>query len=387
MRRIAGIDVARGLALLGMFVAHAAPPIFGGGLGPFLVEIPNERSRLLFAVAAGLGLGLLTGGTTPPASADARGVLRRQIAIRAFCLLLLGVALQATGVLVLVILDEYGIAFLLMLPLVFLPARVLAGAGAALLALAPGAAKALAVNVAGSSWLAIGPLGRLADWFITGGYPVFTWVAVLMLGVGAVRLGLRRPAVVAGAGLAGLVAMVLGLGASIALGGDGIVSAPIAPPYGGGPVTGAALMNVAVGTSAFTIGNVGFCFAFTMLLIGLTSTVFGLSRRAARGAATVLSPIGAAGAMPLSVYTAHLLVLLAATRETVGGGRTDNGWPVVIGLTVGALTLPWLWRRLVGRGPLEIAIGILSGRVRWRPARSPARSPDGSPAASGARRD
>lgn len=350
--RIPGIDIARGLALLGMFVSHAAPPIGGAGIAATLIEVPDERSRLLFAITAGLGLGLLTGGVRPPGppapGEDGRGVLRRQIAIRAACLLMLGIALQATGVLVYVILDEYGIAFLLMLPIVFAPVRWLLPAGVALLVVAPGAMAALAALLGE-------PTTPLGDWFVTGAYPVLTWVAVIMIGVGIVRLDLTRRAVVATAGGLGLVAMVAGLGLSIALGGDGIAAEP--------SVDDVPLAIAAVGTSAFTVGNVGFGVALTMLCVALTSTVGGPPRRVARGIAAGLVPIGAAGAMPLTVYTVHLLVLRAVTYETPGGYPTDDGWPVVIGLVAGALTLPWLWRRYFGRGPLEYVIGRLSGRV------------------------
>jgi hypothetical protein len=353
MVRIPGIDIARGLALLGMFVAHAAPPIGGAGVAATLLEVPDERSRLLFAVTAGLGLGLLTGGIRPPGppspEENTRGLLRRQIAIRAACLLVLGFVLQATGVLVYVILDEYGIAFLLMLPVVFLPARWLLAAGSALLLVAPGAVAALAAILGR-------PATPLDDWFVTGAYPVPIWVAVMMIGVGIVRLDLARRAVVLTAGGLGLVAAVAGLGLSIALGGDGIAAEPSADEV--------PLALAAVGTSAFTVGNVGFGVALTMLCVALTSTVGGLPRRIADRIAAGLSPVGAAGAMPLSVYTLHLLVLVAVTHETPGGYRTDDGWPVVIGLAAGALTLPWLWRRHFGRGPLEYVIGLLSGRVR-----------------------
>jgi uncharacterized membrane protein YeiB len=323
-----------------MFVAHAAPPIGGAGLAAVLVEVPDERSRLLFALTAGLGLGLLTGGSDPP-TGRRRGLLRRQIAVRAVCLLALGLILQDTGVLVLVILDEYGIAFLVMLPFVFMPARWLLTTGAVLLAVAPGAVVALDARVVTDGR---DPYAQLIDWFVTGAYPVLTWVAVLMLGVGAVRLGVTRPGVVAVAGGLGLVAMGAGLGLSIALGGDGIEAEPVAAQVG--------LTAAAIGTSAFTVGNVGFCVALTALAIALTRRTVGL-----------LAPVAAAGAMPLSVYTAHLLVLLAVTHETPGGFPTDDGWPVVIGLVVGALTVPWLWRSIVGRGPLERIIGWLSGRT------------------------
>ena len=249
MNRIAGIDVARGLALLGMFFSHAAPSV-GRGFGAFLLQVPDERSRLLFALTAGLGLGLLTGGLQPPSreGSGERTVLRKQIAIRAACLLVLGVVFQATGVLVYVILDEYGIAFFIMLPFVFLPARWLLSVGVLLLAFAPGAAAALDARMGAAD---PGPYAHVSDWFITGAYPVLTWVAVLMLGVGTVRLGVARPPVMLVAGGLGLVAMVGGLGLSISLGGDGIEAEPT--------VAAAGLTAAAVGTSAFTIGNVGFC--------------------------------------------------------------------------------------------------------------------------------
>jgi hypothetical protein len=334
MRRIAGVDIARGLALLGMFVAHAAPPYLGEGITGLLLEVPDERSRLLFALTAGLGLGLLTAGPEP------RGVLRRQIAVRAVFLLALGLLLQDTGVLVRVILDEYGIAFLLMLPFVFLPAGWLLGAGVVLLIFGPGVAVLLGAQVTPAERV---PYAQLVDWFVTGSYPVVTWVAVLMIGVAIVRLGLFRTDVVAVAGLLGLGAMVGGIGLSVGLGGDGIEAEPAAAQVG--------LTAAAVGTSAFTVGNVGFCLALTALLVAVS-----------RRGAGLLRPIAEAGAMPLSVYTAHLLVLLAVTRVS-GGFRTDDGWPVVIGLAAGALTLPWLWRRFLGRGPLERVVGALSGRV------------------------
>ncbi len=323
-----------------MFVAHAAPPYRGDGLAALLLEVPSERSRLLFALTAGLGLGLLTGGSAPPGSGPESRILRRQIAVRAVFLLALGLVLQDTGVLVRVILDEYGVAFLLMLPFVFLPGRILLGTGIVLLAVAPAGAAVVGARIGNAD---PGPYAQLVDWFVTGSYPVLTWLAVFMLCVGIVRLGLTRPGVLGAIGFFGLAAMIGGLGLSIGLGGDGIEAEPVAGRVG--------LTAAAVGTSAFTIGNVGFCLALTAMLVAVW-----------RRTAGVLAPIAAAGAMPLSVYTAHLLVLLAVTERTAGV-RTDDGWPVVLGLVAGALTVPWLWRRFLGRGPLERLVGALSGRV------------------------
>ncbi len=121
--RVAGVDAARGLALIGIVIAHAAPDT-ADPVAAFWQSVPDERSRLLFALTAGLSLGLLTGGTRPVGRGDtgpaSREIQRRQLTIRALCLLVLGLLLTATGVLVREILDEYGVAFLNMVPLVFL---------------------------------------------------------------------------------------------------------------------------------------------------------------------------------------------------------------------------------------------------------------------------
>ena len=65
MRRIVGIDVARGLAVLGMMTAHVGPddhgPIPPGGFA----QLADGRPAALFVVLAGLSLALLSGSTNP----------------------------------------------------------------------------------------------------------------------------------------------------------------------------------------------------------------------------------------------------------------------------------------------------------------------------------
>ncbi|WP_160425520.1 DUF418 domain-containing protein [Agromyces seonyuensis] len=366
--RIVGIDVARGLALLGMFIAHAAPALPAGSnsLLEFFLLLPDERARLLFAVTAGLGLGLLTGGIRPPArgaldarGSSRRGVLRRQVSIRAIYLIVLGFLLTATGVLVYVILDEYGVAFLILLPALFLGAWVQIGLGAVLLVVLPGLLAALAVQPA--VLMAASPpagagfgqhlLALVTDWFVTGAYPVGIWVAVMLLGMGLVRLGLHRPVVVLGAFGIGAAVMVGSIGSAMGFGATGIR----APLPSGDPLT------LAVGTSFFTVGNVGFAIALTMGIIALTSLA---APAVARVTTWLTSPIAAAGSMPLSVYSAHVLVLVWTTAPGPNGVPTDDSWATVIGLIVGTLVVSWLWRRFIGRGPLEWLAGVLSGRIR-----------------------
>ena len=96
-----------------------------------------------------------------------------------------------------------------------------------------------------------------------------------------------------------------------------------------------------------------------------------LARPAVRRVATVLlSPVIAMGAMPLSIYTIHLVVIALAIREE-NGVPTDNSWELVIGLVVGSMAFAWLWRRYLGRGPLERLLRHASGRDRADAAAAP----------------
>ena len=72
--------------------------------------------------------------------------------------------------------------------------------------------------------------------------------------------------------------------------------------------------------------------------------------------AGLLAPLSAVGSMPLTVYVSHLLVL----------HWTDSDDPTrYYLLQVGtALVVAPLWRRVVGRGPLEAALAAVSRTVR-----------------------
>ena len=56
--RLVGLDVARALAVLGMFAAHTAP-------GSWLYTIAEGRAAALFAVLAGVSIALMSGGSQP----------------------------------------------------------------------------------------------------------------------------------------------------------------------------------------------------------------------------------------------------------------------------------------------------------------------------------
>lgn len=356
--RVTGVDAARGLALIGMFVAHVAPAVASAQVAD-VIAIADERPRLLFALTAGIGLGLLTGATHP--ATEGRGTLRRQIAIRAIILIVLGVLVVAfLRPLVFVILDVYGIAFLIMLPLLFIPGWAAIALGAALLAATPAVA-ALADRDPAFVDAADGTGGFVVDWFFTGAYPVIIWVPVMLIGLGLARADVAARSSVRWYGAAGLAAAVVCMPVGYAM--------PENQVLGADP--GADWM-IPLRASLTTLGNVGFCLVVVAVAVALTALAGPAVRRAAT---TVLSPITAMGAMPLTIYTLHLVVISGAKR-TEDGVITDDSWPLLIGLVVGSMLFAWLWQRFLGRGPLEQLLRWASGRSRAGASSVPPREPD-----------
>jgi uncharacterized membrane protein len=275
--------------------------------------------------------------------------MRRQIAIRALLLIALGLIVVAVfAPLVFVILDVYGVAFLVMLPLLFLPGRIAIALGALLLTMTPAIA-AIAERDPGTVALADGPLGLLAEWFLVGAYPVIIWVPVMLIGLGIARLDVAAPRVVAGTALAGVV---------------GAFAVPLAaalPELLDAAGAGSPVWAVPLRASLQTVGNT----CVGLLVVAATVTLTALARPAVRRVAgAALSPITAMGSMPLTVYTAHLIVISFGKYRSESGVITDDSWPLLIGSVLGSMLFAWLWRRYMGRGPLEQALRWASGRGR-----------------------
>ena len=343
LNRVDGVDAARGFALIGMFVAHVAPAVASVDAAA-LIAIADERPRLLFALTAGIGLGFISGGTRP--IAEDRGELRRQIAVRAVILIALGMLIWATlHPLVYIILDVYGVAFLLMLPLLFLPPRGALALGIGLLAVTPALAE-LGTRTALAEAVRQTPFRFLSDWVVGGAYPVIVWVPVMLIGLALARMDLTSPRVI------GMTALVGAAAASVFL--------PVTSRLPAPEVVGEAGWSVPLRASLETLGNVG----VGALVVAALLTLTALARPAVRRVSgAVLSPVTAMGSMPLSIYTIHLVVISLAIRME-DGVPTDDSWPLLVGLIVGSMVFAWLWRRHLGRGPLERLLRRASGRDR-----------------------
>ncbi len=200
--RLVGVDVARALAVFGMYIVHIGPPLSAtDGVGTWVRYLADGHSSVLFATLAGFSL-MLIGGRREPKTGLAGRQAKARIAIRAVVLLALGTALamEYGGV---IILAFYGVYFLLSLPLVRLRAGMLAMIAAGLALVAPQLAfvlKSLLSESVQQSVNTYDPLKALSDvgvldLLLTGFYPAITWMPFVVAGMALARLDLSAAAV------------------------------------------------------------------------------------------------------------------------------------------------------------------------------------------------
>jgi len=379
-RRLVGVDAARGLALLGMMAAHLLERTTAAGDPSAAFALVNGRSSATFAVLAGVGLALADGGHAGGRTPYARMVARTSV--RALCILLIGLVLTEAGPPVAVILQYYALSFLLLAPLLRLPAAVLGVGGLAWLGLAPVVSHVVRESTGllgpgsqvGITRLLVDPSGSVTDLFLTGYYPVLTWFGYLLVGAAVGRLALGRRGValaVAGAGL--LLAAGAAVVSSLLLGTAGArdVLTGVDPVFGrgtDGPWFGTAPTSspwwLAIdtphsGTAPDLIGTTGAALLALGACLLLAGTVAGWA----------LVPLAAAGSMTLSLYTVHVLAVLS-DRPGLDPGQD---WTVHAAL---ALVFATLWTLRFRRGPLEVGVaGVVDALAG---PSTPATAPDGT---------
>mgnify|MGYP004512075717 CR=1 FL=1 len=350
--RLLGLDVARGLAVLGMFGAHLGAPDDLVLTDPATWgAVVHGRSSILFAVLAGVSVALLSGGRSRFVGlADERDRLFRariRITVRALLIFLLGVGLTALGTNIIVILEYYAMMFLLALPTLRMTARslfVLAGAWALL--------SPVVVLLLGTVAEAYGSAedGLLVELLVTGGYPVIVWMSFLWFGMAIGRSDLRSTAVALRVGAAGVLLAVVGYGLGAATTDP---SAPdISTTYGGTPAIiepeWSALLGFEAhsGTTFEVLGSAG-----------VAAAVIALCLLVARPARAVLFPLESVGATALSTYSIHVVAYAVLFPDDE---PTEWSW-AWFALT--ALVLCTIWRLVLGRGPLERVVNLLSVRA------------------------
>ncbi|WP_055716957.1 DUF418 domain-containing protein [Streptomyces torulosus] len=365
MGRLVGVDLARALAVFGMYVVHIGPPLSAThGPASWIRYMADGHSSVLFATLAGFSLMLLAGRRRPRTGLAGRQAKAR-IAIRAVILLALGtaMAMEYGGV---IILGFYGVYFLLALPLVRLSAKALAITAAALALVTPQVAFALNALLSQSVQQSINtydPLHRLSgvgvlDLLLTGFYPTITWMSFVVAGMALARFDLssapvQRRLAVFGAALTvtayGTSLLLAGRTAlnSLAEGGSSSGSSGSMPPDGGSfPDTQASLLLTAGPHSGTTFDILGSIGVAILVVVGATVAMDHLPRL--RRLAT---PVIAVGTMSLTAYVGHFVAqsVLPPAPDT----GTRGSWTPLIMYVLGAIVFAAVWSRFFRRGPLE----------------------------------
>ncbi|MFJ3307283.1 DUF418 domain-containing protein [Streptomyces sp. NPDC086549] len=362
--RLIGVDLARGLAVFGMYAARVGPDPSQGGVTGHLMELAHGRASALFAFLAGFSIMLITGRRTPKTGRAGRQAVAK-VVIRALVLLALGTALTLSGTPVEVILAFYGLYFLLVLPLHRLAARplaIIAVAGALVLPqILYFVQHALADAEPGGIWTWPAGGDGILSLLFTGSYPALAWIPFVIAGMAVARLDLAATAVrirlaLTGAGLAVLghsgsfLALHLVPGALTALGesgwgeGGSAASAWWSDTWGypsGSTPAGLLVASPHSETTLSILANTGVAIA---VLVGCLAAVdaFPRFRRLAH-------PVIAVGSMSLTAYVFHVVGIRVLGIKELPGSPLH----VLLGFIVAVTVLATLWSRRFRRGPLE----------------------------------
>ena len=394
--RVRGVDVARGLALIGMIAAHTL--LLTEGDQPTLIgRLVNGPAAALFGVLAGLSVALLTGRrrVEPGTEGARRHALR--LVVRGVAIGTVGLALGQAGLGDIdVILTYYAVLFVLAVPLVLLSTRVLVALGAALVVVAPVTSHLLRAQLPPTelldpsfAMLVTDPAGLLTTLLFTGAYPVWPWLAYLCVGIAVGRLRLDRTRTAAALAVGGaLLATVAAASSALLLQvarGHQVLTAPgmdpaelaglfAEGPNGVTPATSWWWLAVSLPHSstpfdlARTIGTSLAVLGLALLLDRLVARW--TNRMHGRVLGAVRAPLAAAGSMTLTFYVLHVVI--------TGLAPATDPWVLFLGQVIGALAAGVVWQRFLGRGPLEAGVARLVDAVAPAPSKTDAVTTTGS---------
>jgi uncharacterized membrane protein YeiB len=359
--RILGYDVARAVALLGMFFSHFAgtftyDPTRPAWLATFLDYYLTGRQTATFFVLAGIGLTLMSQRAV--ASGDPRALARAR---KTF--IYRGLFLLALGYLTLAwfvqwdILRVYGVSLLVASCLITASNRRLLLSA---LAFALGFVVLYFVfdfkeNWDWPSWPNLTYLhpwtasGVIRNLFFDGFRSVFPWAAFILFGMWLGRQDLRRVAFNNRALLCAVVVLVIAETTS-ALG----IAYLRDHPEG---------LDVEAVEALITTRSMPALPLFLLATGGVAVAVIALSIRAVEAWPVRLwGPVAATGQLALTWWVGHLLFMDIALRFRL---LPKLSLPVTAGYGVAffalAVLLSWLWKKAFRQGPLEWLMRKLAG--------------------------
>ncbi|MDG5805767.1 DUF418 domain-containing protein [Streptomyces ossamyceticus] len=368
--RLIGLDLARGLAVFGMYAVHVGPAPAQGGVIGFLMELAQGRSSALFAVLAGFAVALITGRRTPKTGLAGRQAVAKVI-IRALILLALGTALTMTGTPVVPILAFYGLFFLLVLPLYRLGAKPLALIAAGWALVGPQLLYALKPVVGGRVFLSYGQADGPVSLFFTGGYPALTWVPFVIAGMAVARCDLTDTAVRIRLALTGVALAVTGYGGSwlavrlVPGAAEAVRKAEEAPGMSSVSSVSPDSIGVFGDTPAGMLASAPHSEATLSILAATGVAILVITACLAVMDAfprlrRLAKPVIAVGSMSLTAYVYHIVAIWLLDTEKLAVPPLY----VLLGFIASITFLATLWSRFFQRGPLEWLMGKATGIAR-----------------------
>lgn len=348
--RVSGYDLARSLALLGMFIVHFGLVVSADQNRPAwaveVMKLLDGRAAATFVVLAGIGLTLMSRRAVAAGDSNATSGVRRIVTRRGLFLLGLGFANLAIwpGD----ILRVYGVSMLLAAWLITAPNRRL------LLATAGFVAVFVVLFVSFDydehwDWDTMSyrqlwtPDGVVRNLLFDGFRSVFPWTALMLFGMWLGRQNLRCPTMNTRVALTAAGVLLFAEAASRRL-----IGYFLANPQG---------MDAETIRSLFWTESMPPLPLF-LLAAGATATVIiALSVRLAEISALAgpFTALISTGQMALTWYVAHIIVGLGSVDKL--GLSSSQSLPVAQGWGVAffalAVLASWLWKRWFQHGPLE----------------------------------
>lgn len=374
--RIGGLDIARALAVFGMFYAHVAPGHSGEGFTGFLDQIPDGRSSILFAVVAGVSISILTGRNVPYQGQEARSA-RLRIFGRSAALLVIAAPVALLGTPIAIILAYYAAWFVAAMPFARWGSARLFKLALAVALLGPVLVQLIRWLEINLNFWSYGANAFVDEVFVSGTYPGLVYMAYVFAGMAIGRLDLTNRRFQWMLLLAGSAVSAIGFGlgfvlsrvfdptsSDIAASAESMFSssAGLAESSGGNwvePQTwhwqGQPLPDVQTWITVEPHSNTVFealgSGGFAVALLAVCLLMGALARN-------VLYPLAAAGSMALTAYVSHIIAI-SFNPQWVGG----TSWAPFVGLVVVTLVACTVWRRTFRRGPLEWVMWKVSTRA------------------------
>lgn len=360
---LAGIDAARGLALIGLMSVHILPQQDDEIQEPTWSQLlSSEYSVALFALLTGVGLALGSGGRFPHTgrwlAADRVGV-----AVRALLIAVVGLgtgALMPEGAVADNILIYYGVFLVLAIPFLHLSSTALFVWAAVFWIVCPllvqGLMEVLPAYTSSDPTFAgmvEEPAGRISQLLLAGLHPALPYLTCLLVGLGLGRVHLRDT---------GIQVRLVAVGAGL------VFSAPIITSFVPSAFGGSGRMLTSSGMSEDELvwgrhplptDTAGWLSVSTPHAdplwaiaagLGVGLLVLGSILLVSKDFGARLLPLSAMGAMALTLYAAHLVALSFEAHD-------DRPYVWYVIHWVVAALFACAWRRARGQGPLERVVG------------------------------